>query len=398
MKDLLNSYKYMETSENIVVFGHNLDNILTIDIDENRNKLSIIKKVVDDDEAALILSSIIDKYPGYATEEDIYYETQNDSSYVNGYTDRQEELIESYSKIDSIRSEVENLLTNILDNDAKSSIQSEMLKLKHVILSEMKNSYLDSMTNLLNKQIFMKLIGNRDSDKTININPIDKEINLDRAIKGDKIVMIDLTNFKYVNDRLGHEIGDKILIEYSNIIMDKFGDYSHARLGGDEFAAIVRGDEQEKIHIFKNYIKSGELSKEIEKRVPELKGFEYPVGAGVGISEYNPRISASENLKNADQIMNIEKISEKLTTGSYNRRAKKMVDALCCYDDIKHIVENDKYSNEDKISLLNKLNDEKMEALDSIESFVEGEEGTQVELVDSQDIDSQQADETILKS
>ena len=61
------------------------------------------------------------------------------------------------------------------------------------------------------------------------------------------LVSIDLNNFKSVNDTMGHEIGDKMLIEIASrwkALMDsrqtKTIDFI-ARLGGDEFALVIMG-------------------------------------------------------------------------------------------------------------------------------------------------------------
>lgn len=54
------------------------------------------------------------------------------------------------------------------------------------------------------------------------------------------VFYIDLDNFKYVNDTMGHAAGDQVLIEITNIMMKRLrkSDLS-ARLGGDEFAVLI---------------------------------------------------------------------------------------------------------------------------------------------------------------
>jgi diguanylate cyclase (GGDEF)-like protein/PAS domain S-box-containing protein len=56
------------------------------------------------------------------------------------------------------------------------------------------------------------------------------------------VLVVDLDNFKHVNDRLGHEAGDGVLVEAGRRLLGELRRVDLlARLGGDEFAAVLPG-------------------------------------------------------------------------------------------------------------------------------------------------------------
>lgn len=62
------------------------------------------------------------------------------------------------------------------------------------------------------------------------------------------LIMLDLDNFKHVNDTYGHEAGDNALIKTAQILKECFSDGFISRLGGDEFLIVVcdKGESQVK--------------------------------------------------------------------------------------------------------------------------------------------------------
>jgi len=59
------------------------------------------------------------------------------------------------------------------------------------------------------------------------------------GIKG-AVLFLDLDNFKYINDSLGHQAGDKLLIAIADLLRERLRETDIlARLGGDEFAIIL---------------------------------------------------------------------------------------------------------------------------------------------------------------
>ncbi len=81
------------------------------------------------------------------------------------------------------------------------------------------------------------------------------------AIKGAKakfcIMYIDLDRFKAVNDTLGHDVGDGLLLEVSERMFSCLGpDDRLARLGGDEFGILLRNgaDEARALSVARNVL------------------------------------------------------------------------------------------------------------------------------------------------
>tara|TARA_B110000211_G_scaffold115180_1_gene133404 strand:- start:138 stop:1742 length:1605 start_codon:yes stop_codon:yes gene_type:complete len=92
---------------------------------------------------------------------------------------------------------------------------------------ETHNSLHDPLTGLPNRKYL-----------SININ---ETIKLSKKTNNTFAVMIiDLDRFKEINDTLGHDIGDRVLVEISNRF-NKVISKGHffARLGGDEFALVI---------------------------------------------------------------------------------------------------------------------------------------------------------------
>ena len=61
------------------------------------------------------------------------------------------------------------------------------------------------------------------------------------CMSGTSLLLVDIDNFKQMNDACGHDEGDRILVEFSGILRDSFDTENIFRLGGDEFAVIFPG-------------------------------------------------------------------------------------------------------------------------------------------------------------
>lgn len=102
-------------------------------------------------------------------------------------------------------------------------------KLKNVDKEKKEKSFLmekastDSMTKLLNHSSF--------------------EARMKKASKRPgTLIVIDIDDFKFVNDNYGHKVGDKVIMKVSHVIKKSCRDTDIVgRIGGDEFAVFLVG-------------------------------------------------------------------------------------------------------------------------------------------------------------
>ncbi|MDC3332656.1 diguanylate cyclase, partial [bacterium] len=90
-----------------------------------------------------------------------------------------------------------------------------------------KMGYYDSLTGLANRTLFQERLQ----------HAISKSHHIEQK---HAILFIDLDQFKHINDSLGHEIGDQLLIQVARRFESRVRDVdTAARLGGDEFAMLI---------------------------------------------------------------------------------------------------------------------------------------------------------------
>jgi diguanylate cyclase (GGDEF)-like protein len=145
----------------------------------------------------------------------------------------------------------------------------------------------DSLTGLSNRHVF-------EEQLSLAI-PRAKRLN-----NGLALIMLDLDNFKHINDTLGHAAGDQLLVE----VADRFtrqireGDLL-CRLGGDEFAVLVYDvNDPDRIQRLTNRILNA-LSGTFK-----IEGVDLTVTTSIGVANFpDSAVDASQLLKCADIAM-----------------------------------------------------------------------------------------------
>lgn len=132
------------------------------------------------------------------------------------------------------------------------------------------------------------------------------------------VFFLDLDDFKKVNDSLGHEVGDKLLIAAANRLNQAIREEDTiGRLGGDEFIVLLRDlvDAQSALIIAENLLN-------IFREPLRIDGRELVLTLSIGIAMYpNNGNSATDLLRNADIAMYQAKA---LGRNSYSFFTKKM--------------------------------------------------------------------------
>jgi diguanylate cyclase (GGDEF)-like protein len=97
------------------------------------------------------------------------------------------------------------------------------------------------------------------------------------------LLMLDLDNFKQVNDTLGHPIGDRVIGEIAGVLQGRTRETDVlARLGGDEFAIVLPNCDAVEARSVAEAIAAA-----IREHVPTEEGVP-PITASIGVAMFGP--------------------------------------------------------------------------------------------------------------
>ncbi|MEV6595890.1 EAL domain-containing protein [Actinoplanes sp. NPDC051346] len=132
------------------------------------------------------------------------------------------------------------------------------------------------------------------------------------------LALIDLDDFKAINDRLGHAVGDALLVVVAERLREAVReDDVVARLGGDEFGLLLHG------------LRSDEATEVLDRIAESLTrpvhalGYDLLVKASIGLAEVWPEASPQELLRRADLAMYAAKERGKGRHAVYDARLEQ---------------------------------------------------------------------------
>ena len=156
-------------------------------------------------------------------------------------------------------------------------------------LQMLQGTYRDALTGLYNRRAFnekfLALLG-RSSDlkrRAVNFVPT-------------VFVMLDIDHFKLINDKLGHLLGDEVLLLLARLMTDSFRENDLLfRYGGEEFAMILMDITPE------------QAQTSLDRFREKIANFDFPdveqVTVSIGYSNFDKSLSMDELIGEADNAL-----------------------------------------------------------------------------------------------
>ena len=163
------------------------------------------------------------------------------------------------------------------------------------------NATYDSLTRILNRRTVLKI------SEEIYLKLKTKYINDDNVNRNSKVnsyvIMIDIDNFKKINDNYGHQSGDDVISAVASSIKESIGeDEIVGRYGGEEFIVVINRTESQYKDVAENIRKNIE-----EIRIQGYKNNHIEninVTASIGVAVMNPKSNSLNDIINrADKCL-----------------------------------------------------------------------------------------------
>lgn len=146
----------------------------------------------------------------------------------------------------------------------------------------------DALTGLLNRRAFKRELGAHAALA-------------ERYGTAGTVLIIDLDHFKYVNDTLGHQAGDELIVRVAQLLGQRLrASDVLARPGGDEFAVLLpKAPPGAAMQVARSLLAT------LRDEAIRIAGIERPITASIGVASFEDQggLSAEDVLVNADLAM-----------------------------------------------------------------------------------------------
>ncbi|MBO4206894.1 GGDEF domain-containing protein [Micromonospora echinofusca] len=162
--------------------------------------------------------------------------------------------------------------------------EAELVNLRRELVAERHAASHDPLTGLPNRRAFFR---------------IGSALLADPERRPLTAVVLDLNDFKQINDRFGHAAGDHVLVTVAQRFAVFAGDNLIARLGGDEFAGLLHSPGPDRRW-------TERVARQLTETVGApiiLNSLTLRVGASVGLAPITSPVPLAEALCRADAAM-----------------------------------------------------------------------------------------------
>jgi len=268
-----------------------------ISADKNASKAQVVNYLKD---AIDIVSNINDK--------DINSIEHAKAAFSNSYKELMAQSLNSYKSTNEKFGELSQLNEEALQKCNNKQIDLETLTTK---FSEIQSHMTDEVKKA--NRIIMELSEKvKTLEETTNLDPLTKVFNRRALISylngvcSNKsipyslhVLMLDIDNFKIINDTYGHIAGDKILIFISNILRKTLRDGDKIfRFGGEEFTVILNRNSDEDSEAIANRILKLICSNKLV-----YMGENISVTASIGMTKFIENDTPDTLLSRADKAL-----------------------------------------------------------------------------------------------
>ena len=104
------------------------------------------------------------------------------------------------------------------------------------------------------------------------------------------VVYCDITGLKKVNDTLGHQAGDQLILRAAEVLREEFSDYGLFRIGGDELLALCAGIDEAELQQRVDNMKADMEQKDVVMAVGTVWQKDWNLGPDILLTESKSRM------------------------------------------------------------------------------------------------------------
>lgn len=250
------------------------------------------ERYIDDENKEVVIQNIIE-----SLKEEVEFLINTVDEYGQRLTEKENNVIEKREEVEdaSVKELLGQIVYELQDIKKQNEVFKEKIEVQARKINELESELervrseanIDHLTKLLNKKSFEDIL--------------DEYFKLFKR-KGEifSLILIDLDNFKSINDNYGHIVGDEVLKNIASILKQYLRDKDIiARIGGEEFAVLLPG-----VDITIAYKIADRLRTILENRIINVEKNIIRVTASFGIIEVNNSInSVKELLSSVDRAL-----------------------------------------------------------------------------------------------